>query len=93
MNYIINEKHQDFDNKNNFSVNNKRVYYKRVIKRSTYIYNNYKEIMNKIYFNYNILCKISNKDWEVWAQYLEIFVDEHIYNHNDTYETADSDFE
>lgn len=33
-----------------------------IIKRSTYIYNNYKEIMNKIYFNYNILCKISNKD-------------------------------
>lgn len=74
----------------------KKEYYKKIIKRSYYLYNNYYYVLDKIYFNFSTLYVLNEIEWKEWLKYLDCFVSDNFHNnmiYESDYETAESTLE
>lgn len=90
--YII-DNEKDDKGKKYKNTYNKKVYYRKLIKRCCYLYDNYLEIFDKLYFKHGILTIASESDWGIWVNYLNMFVNKNINKTDSEYDTADSDIE
>lgn len=81
---ILDETINDILKGNNIkNTKNNRYNYKKLLKRSLYLYNIYNEKINNIYFSLNYMYRIPENKWEQWLEYLDIIINKSSNNNFD----------